>query len=198
MLLEIILHFLIKYQKSFKNLDKILERNYQQRLPSNPIKDYYFIHRNTPDTEAVIVEYGFLDSKGDDAIQLKNNYEDYAEAVVRAITEYKGLPYTAPSASDFYTVQKGDSLWIIANKFGLTVDELKALNNLKSNTNIYFAGQITGVEGYVESISSGMVAALNAISKYNGQKQKITFSENVRIHCKNPIENLWKNIKLLF
>ena len=53
--------------------------------------------------------------------------------------------------------------------------------NLKSNTNIYFAGQITGVEGYVESISSGMVAALNAISKYNGQKQKITFSENTII-----------------
>ena len=32
-----------------------------------------------------------------------------------------------------------------------------------NSTNIYFAGQITGVEGYVESISSGMVAALNAI-----------------------------------
>ena len=37
--------------------------------------------------------------------------------------------------------------------------------NLKSNTNIYFAGQITGVEGYVESISSGLVATLNAFSK---------------------------------
>ena len=34
--------------------------------------------------------------------------------------------------------------------------------NFKKNRNIYFAGQITGVEGYVESISSGMVAALNA------------------------------------
>lgn len=29
--------------------------------------------------------------------------------------------------------------------------------NLKSMNNVYFAGQITGVEGYVESISSGMV-----------------------------------------
>lgn len=111
-----------------------IRKNYQQRLPSNPIKDYYFIHRNTPDTEAVIVEYGFLDSKGDDVEQLKNNYKDYAEAVVRAITEYKGLPYTAPTESDFYTVQKGDSLWKIATKFGITVDELKELNNLKSNT----------------------------------------------------------------
>ena len=38
--------------------------------------------------------------------------------------------------------------------------------NLKSNKNIYFAGQITGVEGYVECISSGMVADLNAINKF--------------------------------
>lgn len=38
--------------------------------------------------------------------------------------------------------------------------------NLKQNKNIYFAGQITGVEGYVESIASGMVAAINAANQY--------------------------------
>ena len=37
--------------------------------------------------------------------------------------------------------------------------------NLKSNNNIFFAGQITGVEGYVESISSGFIAR-NKCSKY--------------------------------
>ena len=37
--------------------------------------------------------------------------------------------------------------------------------NLKTNKNIYFAGQITGVEGYVESISSGLVVGINAVSK---------------------------------
>ena len=46
--------------------------------------------------------------------------------------------------------------------------------NLKKNKKIYFAGQITGVEGYVESISSGMVAALNAIAKY-ANSGKIAF-----------------------
>lgn len=111
-----------------------IRKNYQQRLPSNPVKDYYFIQRDTPNNESVIVEYGFLDSKGDDVNQLKNNYKNLAEAVVRAITEYKNLPYTAPSESTFYTVQKGDSLWKIATKYGLTVDELKKLNNLKNNT----------------------------------------------------------------
>jgi methylenetetrahydrofolate--tRNA-(uracil-5-)-methyltransferase len=48
---------------------------------------------------------------------------------------------------------------------------------LKENTNIYFAGQISGVEGYVESISSGMVASLNAINQFNNKEERIIFSE---------------------
>ena len=50
--------------------------------------------------------------------------------------------------------------------------------NLKTNKNIYFAGQITGVEGYVESISSGFVAGINAVNSLkNVGNKKITFSE---------------------
>ena len=47
--------------------------------------------------------------------------------------------------------------------------------NLKNNKNIYFAGQITGVEGYVESISAGMVSALNAVAQIK-KENKIEFS----------------------
>lgn len=59
------------------------------------------------------------------------------------------------------------------------INSTKLLNNtyqLKQNKNIFFAGQITGVEGYVESISSGMVAGINACQLYQN-KGKITFSE---------------------
>jgi len=52
--------------------------------------------------------------------------------------------------------------------------------NLKSNNNIFFAGQITGVEGYVESISSGLLAALNACKKYKNE-DKIVFPETTMI-----------------
>lgn len=52
--------------------------------------------------------------------------------------------------------------------------------NLKNNNNIYFAGQITGVEGYVESISSGLVAGINAVRKLENQ-EKAEFSEYTMI-----------------
>lgn len=51
---------------------------------------------------------------------------------------------------------------------------------LKKNKNIYFAGQITGVEGYVESISSGLVAGINAV-KQSRQEEKVEFSEYTMI-----------------
>ena len=47
--------------------------------------------------------------------------------------------------------------------------------NFRKNENIYFAGQITGVEGYVESISSGLVAGLNACLRFDS---KLNSSEN--------------------
>ena len=53
--------------------------------------------------------------------------------------------------------------------------------NFKLNNNIFFAGQITGVEGYVESISSGLVAGLNAVEKFLGKNVKVTFDNNTMI-----------------
>ena len=54
--------------------------------------------------------------------------------------------------------------------------------NLKTNKNIYFAGQISGVEGYVESIASGMVVGLNIAKKIKGgTKEEIKFTEETII-----------------
>lgn len=40
--------------------------------------------------------------------------------------------------------------------------------SLKDYPNVYFAGQITGVEGYMESASSGIVAGINIVRRLNG------------------------------
>lgn len=111
---------------------QLVRKYYQRRLPRDYNKDYYYMLRNTPNTEALIVEYGFLDNTSD-ANKLKNNYKKYAEAVVKAITEYAGYKYVPLAGSDYYVVKKGDTLWSIARAYGLTVDKLKSLNNLTSN-----------------------------------------------------------------
>lgn len=40
----------------------------------------------------------------------------------------------------------------------------------KFNSDIFFAGQLTGVEGYMESGSSGLVAGINAALRFRGEK----------------------------
>ena len=41
---------------------------------------------------------------------------------------------------------------------------------LKSDSNIYFAGQISGVEGYVESAASGLMVAYSIIKRLNNER----------------------------
>ncbi len=67
---------------------------------------------------------------------------------------------------------------------------LDATYNLKG-TNVFFAGQISGVEGYVESISSGLVASLNAIALYNK-------SASISDDLLNKLEDIMKGKNIIF
>ncbi len=57
---------------------------------------------------------------------------------------------------------------------------LDATYCFRQNPQLYFAGQITGVEGYVESIASGMVAGINVAQKL-AEKAPVIFSKETMI-----------------
>ena len=105
---------------------------YQRVLPENPSKDYYYIIRETGNTEPLLVEYGFIDNKND-IQKLTSNLENYVEGVVKAIVDYTGYDYIPPKEeSNLYIVKKSDTLYSIAKKFNTTVNDLIKLNNLNS------------------------------------------------------------------
>ena len=63
------------------------------------------------------------------------------------------------------------------NTFINSPELLEPTYQLKNNRNIFFAGQITGVEGYVESIASGLVAGLNAVKLYQAMQEREEMKE---------------------
>ena len=126
------------------NTGQNTRRVYQRRLPTNPTKDYYYILRDTGKLEPVIIEYGFIDTL-DDYNFVKDNYRELAEGVIKAVLEYKGIPYINPQVtiSDTYKVVKGDTLYGIAKKLDTTVDELKKINQIENN--VISIGQVLKV-----------------------------------------------------
>ena len=57
---------------------------------------------------------------------------------------------------------------------------LDATYSLISRPGVYFAGQMTGVEGYIESAGSGLVAGLNAARRALGE-ESVVFPEETMI-----------------
>ena len=191
---------------------QLIRKSYQRRLPSDNNKDYYFIHRNTGITEPIIIEYGFVDN-AKDASKIKNNWQRYAEAVVKAVATYKNIPYDKSSKSDNYVVQRGDTLWNIAKKFNTTVDNLKKANNSSNNTlyigqNLvvpdYFTTEDTNITYIVKqgdtlySIATQYGVSVNELKNNNnlvsdilsiGQNIKIPSSESVITPSEDDIIN---------
>ena len=126
---------------NIKNKGQKVRKTYQRRLPENPNKDYYYILRETNSKEPLLIEYGFIDNIND-SNRLKNNLEDYVEGVVEALATYLGYTYIPKQeeVSDYYIVEKGDTLYSISRKFNIPVEKIKQINNLTNN--IISIGQI--------------------------------------------------------
>lgn len=79
--------------KHLKEAGQNVRRVFTRTLSTNERRDYYFMHRDTGRVETVIIEYGFADSSLDDLNQLRTNWKDYAEAVVKGFCTSSGYNY---------------------------------------------------------------------------------------------------------
>ena len=119
-----------KLEAAFNDRDIFVNKVYQRRDENDTSKDYDNLLKNT-NTETVIIKYGNINNS-DDINNVLNNYIRYAESIVKMLADYYGVDYNQNLENE-YIVKKGDSLWGIATKYGITVDELKQFNNLKKN-----------------------------------------------------------------
>ncbi len=166
---------------------QIKRKTYQRRLPENPNKDYYYILRETGNTEPILIEYGFIDNEKD-ATKLKNNITDYAEGVVKAIAEYTGYPYTKEEAIESqYIVQKGDTLYSISKKFNIPVSDIKNINGLTSDN--LSIGQVLFLDNQNEPIED----LSTYIVKKGDTLYSIAIQNNLTVEELKKINNLTNN-----
>lgn len=121
-----------KLENSFKERGIKVNKVYQRRDENDTSKDYDELLKNTGNIETIIINYGSVNNQND-IKNLKNEYIKYAESIIKVIATQLGVPYSYTLDNE-YIVQKGDSLWSISRKYGISVDELKNYNNLKTNT----------------------------------------------------------------
>lgn len=92
-----------------------------------------------------------------------------------------------------YTVQSGDSLWLIAQKYGMTVDEIAKLNNIE-DVNMIYTGQILkmsdaldGASDTVGGVTDETLKLIDSIDKLGGRELLLESFSNIFEGLKNII-----------
>lgn len=163
--------------EQFENSDIDINKYYQLRMEEDTAFDSDYIIRNTGDSESVIINYASVNNSND-LNKFVNNYEDYGEAVVRAIAIYTKNDYVPTSKGDYYTVKKGDSLYSIARLYDVSVEDLKTFNKLVSN--VLSIGQVLRIPDIVEKSDTSVYYVKKGDSLYGIAKSYGVSVEDIK------------------
>ncbi|EOD01400.1 N-acetylmuramoyl-L-alanine amidase [Caldisalinibacter kiritimatiensis] len=186
-------------------LDNLVEAGVKRRRvfskshPNNSKLDYYYMNRETGSVETVIVEYGFA-SNPKDTQRIKNNWEDYAESVIKAVCKYIGHPYdedmlytrivgksktTLAQMQEWAKKRGGSDKFIEASEKYLKYGELTGIRadilycQSAKETNF---GRFTGVVKEEMNNFAGIKVKNPTGDKINDFEKFITVDDGVRAH----------------
>ncbi|WP_425244315.1 N-acetylmuramoyl-L-alanine amidase [Vibrio gelatinilyticus] len=112
----------------------------------------------SPDIPSVLVETGFISNPKEERLLNTRSHQDkLARALTKAIVQYfednppPGTLMANRTKAQKHSVSRGESLSVIASKYGSSVSEIKKANNLKGNS--LAIGQVLLIPGATQSIS---------------------------------------------
>jgi len=134
-------------EESFRDHSLFLKRKNYRSLYDLDINDYkgwakglkkagYATNPNYPSLLINIIEKYHLDQydNPDGVIEVKKDDSLTTVPAPKNPVAAKDSIMTPPPTAKTYTVRQGDTLYNISKRFGLTVDDLRALNSLGSNS----------------------------------------------------------------
>ena len=154
---------------------------YQLRNPDDTSKDFYAIIREPENTESMIISLGYIDNSVDNNFLL-NNVEKLGRSIANGIYNYI-------KKENIYVVKSGDTLFSIANKFNVTVQAIKNINNLSSN--ILNVGQELVIPKEETPSTSGEF--INYTVKAGDSLYKIAKEYNTTVNAIMNVNNLTSN-----
>jgi LysM repeat protein len=103
-----------------------------------------------------------------------------------------------------YTVQSGDSLWKIAQKYGTTIDEIAKLNNIE-DLNVIFEGQVLKLNGAldetgesIEGVSEETLGLIDKLGELGGRELLIQSLANIFNGLKSAIAPVGEAFREIF
>ena len=180
------------------------------RLHSKRVEQASFVVLKSPDMPSILVETGFITNPGDEKRLRSSSFQNkLANAIYTAVSDYfDQTPYASrsryespsideqaasnnPTRYSRYKVRRGDTLSTIAKKFGISLKELKRLNNIKHNTAMLGVRlKVPANQGTTTKSNVSTSSFFNHTVKNGESLSKISAQYNVTIRSIKRVNNL--------